>query len=430
MTMINRDYYLNKLISKKQNGMVKIITGIRRCGKSVLLFDLFYEHLIKDGVKEDHIIKIKLDERTQVALRNPNTLCDYVAGIVRGKTEPYFILIDEIQLLERIGVEGTSSQIGIYEVLNELNGYKNTDVYVTGSNSKMLSSDIATEFRGRGDQLRIHPLSFREFYDAYSGDKRDAFHEFAVFGGMPYLFSLKNDAEKSAYLKELVDKVYLSDIVERNSLKKDTVVLGELLDVVASSTGSLTSPAKITNTFKTVYGGRGSLNTVNHYLDCFKDAFLVSEAKRYDIRGRSYIDSPKKLYFEDLGLRNARLGFREQDFPHIMENIVYNELIRRGYNVDVGVIDHSFRDESGKKQKRRLEIDFICNLFDNRIYIQSAYMIQDEEKRDQETRGFKMINDSFRKIVVTRDTFHPWKDENGFLYVGIESFLLNEEFMK
>ncbi len=428
--MISRDDYLNKLISKKWNGMVKIITGIRRCGKSVLLFDLFYEHLLSDGVKEENILKFKLDERTQLAFRNPNTLCDYVAEVVKGNPEKFYILIDEIQLLEKVKVEGVSSPIWIYEVLSELNSYKNADVYVTGSNSKMLSSDIATEFRGRGDQLRVHPLSFREFYNAYQGDKRDAFDEYQRFGGMPALLALTTDTDKSFYLKELVEKLYLSDIVERNNLKNDTVTLGELLDVVASSVGSLTSPNKIANTFKSVYNGNGSLNTVNRYLDCFKDSFLIEEAKRYDIRGRSYIDSPKKIYFEDIGLRNARLGFREQDRPHIMENIVYNELVLRGYNVDVGVVESSTTDKDGKKQRKTYEIDFICNMFDNRIYIQSAYKIQDEDKQEQETRGFLKIDDSFQKIVVTRDTTHAWKDEHGILYVGIEQFLLNRDLMK
>ena len=427
-TMYIRKKYLEKLKEKMWNGMVKIITGIRRCGKSVLLFNIFHDYLIDEGVPEENIIKIKLDERTNMSYRNPNVLCDYVKDLLKGKKEKFYIFIDEIQLIEPAKVEGISSKIGINEVLNELNGYDNLDVYVTGSNSKMLSSDIATEFRGRGDVIRVHPLSFAEFYEAFNGQKQNAWNQYSLFGGMPYILNLKKDEEKSEYLKRLLDKVYISDIIERNKLKKDALVLGEILDIIASSVGSLTSPAKLSNAYKSKTGQSISTNTIFQYLDCFVDAFLISKSKRFEINGKGYINSPAKFYFEDIGLRNARLDFKEQDITHIMESIIYNELIIRGFNVDVGVIEHFYTNSEGKKERTYLEIDFLCNKGFNKIYIQSAYAIPTTEKKEQEVRGFLKIKDSYQKIVVVRDNIIPWKDEHGILYVGIERFLLDDSF--
>ena len=427
--MYLRKRYLDKLISKKWNGMVKIITGIRRCGKSVLLFDLFYNHLLEEGVPEECVIKIRLDERANISFRNPNVLCDYVESRVEGKKERFYIFIDEIQLIEPAKVEGISAKIGIYEVLNELNGYENLDVYVIGSNSKMLSSDIATEFRGRGDVVRVHPLSFAEFFGAYNGDKKDAWNQYSLFGGMPFLLSIKSDEDKADYLKRLLDKVYISDIIERNDLKKDSLILEELLDIVASSVGSLTSPTKISNTYRSKTNQSISTNTIFRYIDAFIDSFLISKSKRFEINGKGYIDSPAKYYFEDIGLRNARLDFKEQDVTHIMESVIYNELIVRGFNVDIGVIEHFFKNSEGKSERTHFEIDFVCNKRFNRFYIQSAYAIPDAEKRIQETRGFSMVNDSYQKIVIVREDIIPWRDDKGVLFMGIEKFLLDESLV-
>lgn len=426
LRMYVRKRYLDRLISSQWNGLVKIITGIRRCGKSVLLFNLFYDYLISEGVPDENIIRIRLDERTSMAYRNPNLLCDYVRDCLEGKKEKHYIFIDEIQLIEPAKVDGVNSRIGIYEVLNELNGYENLDVYVTGSNSKMLSSDIATEFRGRGDVIRVHPLSYAEFFDATDGDKSDAWNQYSLFGGMPFLLGCKSDEQKIDYLKGLMNKVYISDIIERSNLQKDPLFLGELLDIVASSVGSLTSPLKLSRTYRSKTNQIVSPNTIYRYLDSFMDAFLIGKARRFEINGKGYIDSPAKYYFEDIGLRNAKLDFKEQDVTHIMESIIYNELIVRGFNVDVGVVEHFFKNSDDKTERVHLEIDFICNKGFNKYYIQSAYAIPDAEKRIQETRGFLKIKDSYQKIVIVRESIVPWKDENGIMYIGIERFLLDE----
>lgn len=429
--MIDRREYIEKLNSKKWNGLVKIVTGIRRCGKSVLLFDLFYDRLLNEGVDPKNIIKIKLDERSDMRFRNPNTLCDYVRDFVKDRdTEKFYVFIDEVQFIEKVKVEGIEAQIGLYEVLNELNGYGNLDVYVTGSNSKMLSSDIQTEFRGRGDEIRVHPLSFKEFYDSFTGDKHNAWEIYSTFGGMPYLTALKSDDEKSEYLKKLLDKVYICDVIERNKVRKDSLVLGELLDILASSVGSLTSPAKLSNTFNSVAKAKISPGTLSHYLEYFADSFMVSKARRYDIKGKAFIDSPAKYYFADIGLRNARLGFKERDVTHIMESIIYNEMILRGFNVDVGILEHYYRDSGGKVQRSYLEVDFVCNKGTQRYYIQSAYAIPDKAKKEQEIRGFLKIDDSFQKIVIMRENIIPYRDDKGILYIGVEKFLLDKETTK
>ena len=429
--MIDRREYIEKLNSKKWNGLVKIITGIRRCGKSVLLFDLFYNCLLNEGVDPKNIIKIKLDERSDMRFRNPNTLCDYVRDFLKDRdTEKFYVFIDEVQLIEKVKVEGIEAKIGLYEVLNELNGYDNLDVYVTGSNLKVLSSDIQTEFRGRGDEIRVHPLSFKEFYVSFTGDKHNAWEIYSTFGGMPYLTALKSDEEKSEYLKKLLDKVYISDVIERNKVRKDSLVLGELLDILASSVGSLTSPTKLSNTFNSVSKEKISPGTLSHYLEYFADSFMVSKARRYDIKGKAYIDSPAKYYFEDIGLRNARLGFKERDVTHIMESVIYNEMILRGFNVDVGILEHYHRDSAGKVQRSYLEVDFVCNKGTQRYYIQSAYAIPDKTKQEQEIRGFLKIDDSFQKIVIMRENIIPYRDDKGILYIGVEKFLLDKETTK
>ncbi len=427
--MIERKLYLEKLINSEFNGLVKIITGIRRCGKSVLLFDIYYDYLIKKGINPKNIITIKLDKRNYIKYRNPEILCDFVKNAVSKKDKKYYIFIDEIQLIEPLEVEGIKSKIGIYEVLNELNDYKNLDVYVTGSNSKMLSSDILTEFRGRGYEIRIHPLSFSEFIKAYDGDKKDAFNHYLKFGGMPKLFSFKDNTEKIDHLKKEIEKVYIADIIERNGLRKDEAILGKVLDVIASSVGSLTSVFSLSNSFKSKIKQYISPNTISTYLRDFEDAFLIKKTSRYDIRGKQYIDSPSKYYFEDVGMRNARIGFKEIDITHLMENVIYNELIIRGFDVDIGVIEYYIKNKDNKTQRVNLEIDFICNKGNEKYYIQSAYGIPDKEKLNQETRGFSIINDSYQKIVILRDNIIKYKDDNGILYVGIEEFLLDQKIV-
>lgn len=428
--MINRNLYLDKIISKKWNGMVKIITGIRRCGKSVLLFDLFRQHLIDSGVRNENIIAISLDERLNIQYRNPNTLCEYIKSIVEKSHDNFYVMIDEVQLIENVKVPGVESKVGLYEVLNEINGYKNVDLYVTGSNSKMLSSDIATEFRGRGDEIRVHPLSFKEFYDNYPKDKQNAWKEYAMFGGMPQIAQIEEYEDKTNYLKDLLNRVYINDVIERNRLRSSAYVLGEVLDVVASSVGSLTSPTKLANTFKSKTKQNIVANSIYNYLDCFVDSFLIKRVNRYDIKGREYIGAQSKYYFEDIGLRNARLDFKEPEDPHVMESIIYNELVIRGFNVDVGVIEHYIKGKEGKTERVTLEIDFVCNKGNKRYYIQSAYAIPDEEKKEQETRGLAKIDDSYQKIVVVKDNIIPTSDNNGVLYVGVEEFLLDDSYTK
>ena len=410
--LINRDDYLNKLISKKWNGMIKVITGIRRCGKSYLLFELFKKHLIDNGVSSNHIIEIPLDSDEFKDLKDRKKLSEYIRLKI-DNNEQYYILLDEIQLVE--GFEG---------LLNGLLRHKNLDVYVTGSNSKFLSSDIITEFRGRGDEVRVHPLSFKEFYDAYKGDKRNAYNEYSIYGGMPALIEMDSHESKSSYLSNLFENVYLSDIIERNDLKKNKDIIGELLDIISSSIGSFTNPPKLVKVYDSVKHIRISRATISNYLDCFVDAFLIRKVQRYDIRGKSYIDSPFKYYFEDIGLRNARINFRQNERTHIMENIIYNELIIRGYSVDVGIVEVNYKDENMKSQRKQYEVDFVCNKGNARYYIQSAYALENQDKINQETRGLNKINDSFKKIVIIKDCYIPWHDENGILYISLEDFLL------
>lgn len=426
--MIRRDKYLNQLIRKKENGMVKVIVGLRRCGKSFLLFNLFKDHLLNSGVDESHIIAISLDDISNQRYWNPNELDSYLRSRLIPGQKTNYVFIDEIQLVKEVEnpyLKG--SKVGFTDVVLGLLKIPNVDVYVTGSNSEMLSKDILSKFRGRGDQIHLRPLSFREFYDA-SDDKAKAWQEYILYGGMPRILSLASYEDKSNYLKNLFSEVYLKDIIDRNDVRNDKGVLDDLLNIVSSSIGSLTNPLKLSHAFQSVRRLSMNPNTIEKYLGYFIDSFLIESAKRYDIRGKQYIGSPLKYYFEDIGLRNARLNFSEIEETRIMENILYNELRYRGFDVDVGVVDWNYKDEEKKSQRKRLEIDFVCRKGNEKYYIQSAYAIQDAEKKLQETRGFKLINDSFKKILVIKEDIIPRQDENGILCVGIQDFLLDESF--
>ncbi len=431
--MYPREQYLKEIISKKDNGRIKIITGLRRSGKSVLLFQLYREWLLGEGVKEDQIIALALDILENARYRNPLELDKYVRDHMVDPKKRYYIFIDEIQFVSEIQnpyVDNEDAKITFIDVILGFMHMDNADVYVTGSNSKMLSSDILTQFRDRGDEIRVYPLSFAEFYNEYEGDKRGAWQDYYTYGGMPLATSLESHEEKSRYLKDLFDRTYIKDVLERHEIKNDTEVLDILLDVLASGIGSLTNPSKLTNTFKSERQiGIGS-ETIEKYIGYFEESFLIEKAVRYDVKGRKYIGTPAKYYYTDLGLRNARLGFRQLEETHIMENVLYNDLIRRGMNVDVGVVEYNTKDADGKKIRKQLEVDFVVNQGGKRFYIQSALSIADPDKKEQEIESLKRIPDSFSKMVVVRDYLKPWQDENGITYVGIEQFLLNEELLK
>lgn len=431
--MYPREQYLKEIISKKDNGRIKIITGLRRSGKSVLLFQLYREWLLGEGVKEDQIIALALDILENARYRNPLELDKYVRDHMVDPKKRYYIFIDEVQFISEIQnpyVDNEDAKITFIDVILGFMHMDNADVYVTGSNSKMLSSDILTQFRDRGDEIRVYPLSFAEFYNEYEGDKRGAWQDYYTYGGMPLATSLESHEEKSRYLKDLFDRTYIKDVLERHEIKNDTEVLDILLDVLASGIGSLTNPSKLANTFKSERQiGIGS-ETIEKYIGYFEESFLIEKAVRYDIKGRKYIGTPAKYYYTDLGLRNARLGFRQLEETHIMENVLYNDLIRRGMNVDVGVVEYNTKDADGKKIRKQLEVDFVVNQGGKRCYIQSALSIADPDKKEQEIESLKRIPDSFSKMVVVRDYLKPWQDENGITYVGIEQFLLNEELLK
>lgn len=431
--MYPREQYLKEIISKKDNGRIKIITGLRRSGKSVLLFQLYREWLLGEGVKEDQIIALALDILENARYRNPLELDKYVRNHMAAPKKRYYIFIDEIQFVSEIQnpyVDNEDAKITFIDVILGFMHMDNADVYVTGSNSKMLSSDILTQFRDRGDEIRVYPLSFAEFYNEYEGDKRGAWQDYYTYGGMPLATSLESHEEKSRYLKDLFDRTYIKDVLERHEIKNDTEVLDILLDVLASGIGSLTNPSKLANTFKSERQiGIGS-ETIEKYIGYFEESFLIEKAVRYDVKGRKYIGTPAKYYYTDLGLRNARLGFRQLEETHIMENVLYNDLIRRGMNVDVGVVEYNTKDADGKKIRKQLEVDFVVNQGGKRFYIQSALSIADPDKKEQEIESLKRIPDSFSKMVVVRDYLKPWQDENGITYVGIEQFLLNEELLK
>ena len=414
---IRRDVYLNKLIRKKKNGLIKVVTGIRRCGKSYLLFHLFHNHLLEEGVPEDHVIEVALDDRRNKALRDPDAMLRYIEQRMQGKGD-YYIILDEVQYMDEFE-----------DVLNSLLHIPNADVYVTGSNSKFLSSDVITEFRGRGDEIHVYPLSFREYASVYPGTPDEAWDDYVVYGGLPLILSMEAPEDKAEYLTTLFQKVYLSDIVERHNVRSKAG-LDELVDVLASSTGSYTSLSKLMKTFKSVKNKTLSDKTIKNYIDYLTDSFLISKATRYDIKGKKYIGSPAKYYFEDVGLRNARLGFRQVEENHLMENIIYNELRMRGYHVDVGVVDHYSANSAGKREKRQLEVDFVATLGSDKCYIQSAFAIPSSDKAEQERRSLLSISDSFRKIIVVGRDQKVRRDENGIATIGIQKFLLDENSLR
>ncbi|MCE9106451.1 ATP-binding protein [Bacteroides pyogenes] len=425
--VINREFYLNKLIERRRNGRIKVITGIRRCGKSVLLFELFRNYLKNNGVEDSQVIALKLDTAMNARYRNPLELDKYVREQLKDSDKQYYVLLDEIQEVKAIQnpwLNDADSTIGFVDILLGLVDLKNVDVYVTGSNSKMLSSDIITEFKDRGDEIHINPFTFREFYNAYQGDKHDAWQEYITYGGLPRILSEKTPEDKSKYLQDLIKKTYLTDVIERNNIQNDISTLDDLLNIIASSVGSLTNPAKLERTFSSVKHKNVTDATISSYLSAFEDAFILRKANQFDVKGKKYINTPLKYYFTDIGLRNAQLNFRQQEETHIMENVIYNELYARGFNVDVGVVEYNYKDEEGKSKRTWLEVDFIANKGNARCYIQSAFAIPDEKKRLQETHSLRRINDSYRKIVVVRDAIIPWFDENGIYYIGVEEFVL------
>jgi hypothetical protein len=421
--------YMQKLISKMHNGRVKIITGIRRCGKSYLLFELFTRYLQKEGIAANQIITLALDEFRNAKYRNPMELDKYIREQITDKSKQYYILIDEIQFVSEIQnpyVESHDAKLTFVDVVIGLVKIKNADVYITGSNSKMLSSDVLTQFRDRGDEIRVYPLSFTEFHEMYEGNERDAWVDYYTYGGMPIVSSLPSHEEKSQYLRNLFKRTYIKDVVERYNIQNDTAVLEDLLNITASAVGSLTNPTKLSKTFLSEKQIKISSATIDKYLDYFVDAFLIYRANRYDVKGKRYMQTPLKYYYTDVGLRNVRLGFRQQEETHIMENVLYLDLIRRGYDVDVGVVEQNIKTPEGKKLRKQLEVDFVVNRGDERYYIQSALSVAEPEKRKHEIESLIRIPDSFKKIVITRDYIKPWTDENGIQYVGVEQFLLDK----
>lgn len=422
---IKRETYLAELVDRMHNGMIKVITGIRRCGKTYLLFEIFDKYLHETGVRDEQIVKVALDDERNAALRDPSALADSLdAELAKAKGQRY-VLLDEIQYAISNEELRSKKPPRIYGVLNGLLRRSGVDAYVTGSNSRMLSTDVMTEFRGRGDEVNVRPLSFREFMEGYEGDMYQGLAEYMTYGGMPLLLSMKTDAQKARYLERLFSETYLKDMVERNGIRK-TRELDELVDVIASNIGCLTSMGKIEATFKSRLRSDISYNTISSYLENMKEAFLIEEAKRYDVKGRKYIGGSAKYYFEDVGLRNARLGFRQVEPTHIMENVIFNELRIRGFSVDVGVVDVRVSGR-GESQRRRLEADFVANLGSNRYYIQSAYSIPSQQKEDQEKESLRSIGDSFKKIVVVHDIVKPTRDENGITTMSIYDFLTNPD---
>ena len=424
---IKRDRYLQQILDFMWDGQVKVITGIRRCGKSYLLNVLFRNYLLGQNIPPDNILSIALDLTKDIQYRDPLALAAYVRSKVEGQEGQYYLFVDEIQMSDEVknpyNPEG--KKITFYDALNDLRSLPNLDVYVTGSNSRMLSRDILTEFRGRSDEIQVHPLSFAEYYSAVGGDKEDAFEAYAFYGGMPLVLSRPNDTAKANYLSSLFSEVYIKDIVERKKIVCEDV-LGLLLDLLCSSVGSLTNPKKIADTLRSRTGENIAQNTISAYIGHLEDAFLFSEAKRYDVKGRKYFEYPYKYYCEDIGLRNARIGFRQQEMTHIMENIIYNELIIRGFSVDVGVVYSNEKNASGSYSKVAREIDFIASKGGSKVYIQSAFALPDEEKTMQELRPFSLTGDSFPKIIVRKDIRKRWYDDNGVLNVGLMEFLLDE----
>ena len=414
---IKRDKYLNDLINRMHNGMIKVVTGIRRCGKSYLLFNIFKNYLLEQGVPASHIIMIELDQRKNKKYRDPDVILDYIESLIEEDGQ-YYIMLDEVQMLQEFE-----------EVLNSLLHIRNADVYVTGSNSKFLSKDVITEFRGRGDEIHIYPLTFKEFMEAYDGDMYHGWAEYVVYGGLPLTVTMKTEEQKISYLTNLFKETYLRDIIERYHIEK-IQELEDLINILASSIGSLTNPPKLEATFKSVIQSTISLNTIRQYIEYLEDAFIINKANRYNVKGRKYIGTPLKYYFEDVGLRNARLGFRQVEETHLMENVIYNELRSRGYSVDVGMVEKRGVNKDGKEYRSQLEIDFVANLGSKRYYIQSPFSMPTEEKRIQEKASLVNINDSFKKIIVVKDIVNVTRDEDGITTMSIYDFLLKENSLE
>lgn len=414
---IRRDIYLNKLISKKHNGLIKVVTGMRRCGKSYLLFNLFKEYLVNEGVNENHIIEIAFDSFENRKYRDPEVLFPYLMEKI-ADNEMYYVLLDEVQMLD-----------DFESVLNSLGRKKNVDVYVTGSNAKFLSKDIITEFRGRGDEVHMYPLTYSEFMSVYDGDKQEGWRDYVLFGGIPLVLGFETADQKSDFLKSLFEETYISDITGRNNIR-NKAELEELLNILSSAIGTLTNPSKLSATFKSVKNKSISKDTIIKYIDYLKDSFLIDSAIRYDIKGKKYINTPSKYYFTDLGLRNAILNFRQVEETHAMENIIFNELKVRGYNVDVGVVVMNEVDKNGKKIRKQLEVDFVCNKGSKRFYIQSAYALPDKEKMEQEQRSLVNTGDGFKKIIITKDAVAPLYNDEGILVMSVFDFLLNPDSME
>ncbi len=427
-----RKQYLDQLIRKKDNGRIKIITGLRRSGKSYLLFTLYRQHLINSGIPAEQIIGLALDEIDNARYRNPFELNNFIKERTSDTAKRYFVFIDEIQFVTEIQnpfVDDPNEKLNFIDVVLGLMKLPNVDLYVTGSNSKMLSSDILTQFRDRGDEIRVNPLSFAEVYENYSADKRGAWRDYYTYGGMPLVWLSETHEERSRYLRDLFTRTYMKDILERHQIKNDTEVLDILLNVLASSVGSLTNPSKLSKTFDSERHIKISSDTIDTYIGYFMDAFVLQRAQRYDVKGRKYIKTPVKYYYSDVGLRNARLGFRQLEETHLMENVIYNDLLRRGFDVDVGVVEQNIKTDDGKNARKQLEVDFIVNRGDERCYIQSALSIDDADKQLQEITPLLRIPDSFKKIVVVKDYIKPYRDGYGIQYVGIEDFLLDEGFI-
>lgn len=414
---IKRDHYLNTLISKEHNGLIKVITGMRRCGKSYLLFTLFKEHLLSEGVEADHIIEIAFDAFENKKYRDPDVLYPYLKEQIKDDAM-YYVLLDEVQLLREFEA-----------ILNSLIRMKNVDVYVTGSNARFLSRDVITEFRGRGDEVHMYPLSFAEFISVYQGTKQDGWNEYMLYGGIPLVLEFSTPDQKIAFLKSLFEETYISDIVGRHNIRNKEE-LEELLNILSSAIGSLSNPEKLSATFRTVKKKKISNSTIKRYIDYLCDSFLIDSAIRYDVKGKKYIDTPVKYYFTDMGLRNARLNFRQIEETHSMENIIFNELKMRGFNVDVGVIVQYGTNEKGNSIRKQLEIDFVCNQGSKRYYIQSAYAIPDQAKMEQEQRSLMLTGDFFKRIIITKDTPAPYYNESGVLIMSVYDFLLNENSLE
>lgn len=410
---ISRDKYLNDLIVRMHNGLIKVITGLRRSGKSYLLFEIFKSYLLENNISESHIIEISLDQRKNKQYRNPDTILDFIESSIFDD-DTYYVFLDEVQMLE-----------DFEEVLNSLLHIKNVDIYVTGSNSRFLSKDIITEFRGRGDEIHIYPLTFKEFMQVYDGDKYEGLSEYMIYGGLPLVATMKNDEQKVKYLENLFEETYLKDIKERYKIEK-AQEMDDLIKVLASSVGSLSNPSKIADTFKSSLKSDISMNTIKNYITYLEESFLINEANRYDVKGRKYIGTPLKYYFEDIGLRNAKLEFRQIEETHLMENIIYNELRARGFQVDVGMVEIKEKNKDGGFEKKRLEVDFIANKGSKKYYIQSAYSLATEKKIKQEKNSLLNINDSFKKIIIVKDVIKPQRDESGIVSISLYDFLLDE----